>query len=352
MRRYQRLLVIGLGLGLLAFIAVTLLSDVQNLLRYALLFPWLIMLPVLALRVVNWAIRFGKWHFYLRLVGVRGISVRDSAATFVSGLAMAASPGKAAELLKCFIVRNLTGTPLATTVPVIAAERLTDGIAVLLLMIWSIVELARPEYVPIALGSLAVIALAVVIISIRPLCLALLTVAARLPVIGRYTTAFRTFYDSSYQIVQPKNLLFAIGSGVIGNTLDGVGVFLILAALGRPFSSETFFQALLAISFSVVTGSVSGSPGGIGASDLTITGVLQKVAGLSLAEAGFATLLARFVQLWWGVLVGLLVAFLFRHRLFPPSLEATIAEAQPSVIASSLPNSAPTVGAPTEGALS
>ena len=348
MRKYQRLMAIGLGLGLLAFIAVTLLSDVQNLFKYALVFPWLIMIPVLLLRLVNWAIRFGKWHFYLRLVGVRGISIRDSAATFISGLAMAASPGKAAELLKCFIVRNLTGTPVATTIPVIAAERLTDGVAVLLLMIWSIAELARPEYVPVALGSLAIIAVGVIVISIRPLCLRLLAITARIPVVGRYTESFRRFYDSSFQIVQPKNLAFAIGAGLCGNFLDGIGVFLILVALGRPLSAETFFQGLLAISFSVVTGSVSGSPGGIGASDLTITGILQKVAGLSLAEAGFATLLARFVQLWWGVLVGLLVAFVFRKRLFPPSLEATIAESQQALDTSV---SGVVVGTHTKGAL-
>jgi uncharacterized protein (TIRG00374 family) len=312
---------------LLAFIAITLFSDASQLVKFALAFPWLMMIPVLALRVGNWALRFTKWHYILRVVGVRTLSIRDSAAIFVSGLALAASPGKAAELLKAFIVNNLTGAPVASVIPVIAAERLTDGVAVLLLMIWSIAELARPEYLSIALVSLALIGVGIVILSVRPLCLALLGQLARLPLIGKYASHFRAFYESSYQIVQPKNLLFAIGTGLIGNTLDGVGVCLILVALGRPLTTETFFLALLAISFSVVTGSVSGSPGGIGASDLTITGVLIGY-GLSRPEAGFATLLARFVQLWWGVLVGLAVALIFRRRLFPPSLERVIAEEQ------------------------
>lgn len=325
MQRYQRMLLIGLGLGLLAFIAITLLSDVSQLLKFALAFPWLVMLPVLALRVANWGLRFIKWHYYLRLVGVRTLPIWDSAAIFISGLALAASPGKAAELLKAFIVRNLTGAPVASVIPVIGAERLSDGVAVLLLMIWSIAELAKPEYLPIALISLAAIAVGVLVLSIRPLCLAILTQLARFPVIGKYAEPFRAFYESSYKIVQLPNLMFGVGTGLIGNTLDGVGVFLILAAIGRPATTETFFVALLAISFSVVTGSVSGSPGGIGASDLTITGVLISY-GLTRAEAGFATLIARFVQLWWGVLVGLLVAAIFRARLFPPSLNDVIDE--------------------------
>lgn len=328
MWKYQRLLAIGLGLGLLAFIAVTLLSDVSQLVKFALAFPWLIMLPVLALRVGNWGTRFVKWYYYLRLVGVRGLSIKDALITFLSGLAMAASPGKVAEILKAFIIRNLAATPVATTIPTIIAERLTDGIAVLLLMVWSIAQLARPEYMPVVAVSLAAIAVGVVILTIRPLCLALLNVLAHLPVIGNYATHFRAFYESSYKIVQLPNLVFGVCTGLVGNLLDGIGVYLILIALGRPATAETFFEGLLAISFSVVTGSISGSPGGIGASDLTITGVLQKVAGLSVAEAGFATLLARFVQLWWGVLVGLIVAVVFRGRLFPPSLETVIAESQ------------------------
>jgi uncharacterized membrane protein YbhN (UPF0104 family) len=101
---------------------------------------------------------------------------------------------------------------------------------------------------------------------------------------------------------------------------------LILVTLGQPATTTTFFQALVATSLSVVAGSVSGSPGGIGASDLTITGTLQYLVKLSIAEAGFVTLLARFAQLWWGVLVGGIVALLFRKRLFPASLDEVITE--------------------------
>ncbi len=318
-QKYGRLIGIGVGLLLLAFIAVTLLSDVSQLVKYALVFPWLVMIPVLALRSANWAIRFGKWYYYLRLVGVRNLTLSDAVITFLSGLAMAASPGKVAEVLKAFIIRNLTDTPVAATLPTIAAERLSDGLSVLLLSIWS-ASIVKPEYMPVALSGLALICIGIVILTIRPLCLSILQVLNGMPLIGKYIQHFYAFYESSYRIVQLPNLLFGVGTGLAANVLDGVGVFLILVALGRPATTETFFWALLAISFSVITGSVSGLPSGVGASDLTITGVLL-LAGLQKTEAGFATLLARFVQSWWGVLVGLVVAALFRKRLFPAGLE-------------------------------
>jgi len=330
MRNYRRLIIIGLALALLAFIAVTLLSDVSQLTKFALVFPWLVMIPVLALRVGNWATRFVKWFYYLRRVGVQNLSIFDGAITFGSGLAMAASPGKVAELLKCFIVRGMTGVPVAITIPTILAERLTDGIAVLLLMVIAIGELATPEYLTLVVIALILFLVGVALLSVRPLCLALLKALARVPIVGRYTTQFTAFYESSYTLMRPLPLTFAIGIGVLGNVTDGVGMFILLTALGQPATAHTFFVGLLAISFSVVTGAVSGSPGGVGASDLTITGILQKVGGLSVAEAGFATLLARIVQLWWGVFVGLLISAIYRAQLFSPRTQAALAEGKPA----------------------
>jgi hypothetical protein len=330
MRKYRRLIVVGLLLGLVAFIGVTLFSDVSQLLEYARTFAWWIMLPVLGLRIVNWALRFVKWHFYLWLVGAQNVGLRDSASVYLFGMTLAASPGKAAEILKSFILKNLAGVPVATTLPVVFAERLSDGIAVLLLLAWVVASLTASQYWPLIGVGLALMLAGIVVLQVRPLCLWLLDLLARLPLLGRFARDFRLFYESSYRIVLLPSLFVAVGLGTAANALDGVGLYLILTALGQPATSATFFQALAATSLSVVTGSVSGSPGGIGASDLTITGILQHLTGpgvipLGLSEAGFVTLLARFVQLWWGVLVGGVVALLFRKRLFSPGLDRTIA---------------------------
>ncbi|MCE7946122.1 MAG: UPF0104 family protein [Chloroflexi bacterium CFX4] len=314
---YTRLLLIGLGLGFLAFVSVALLSDLSTLLDHATAFAWWVMLPVLALRVANWALRFVKWHFYLHVVGVRNISVRASAAVFVTGFPLAVSPGKAAEVLKSFMLQHISGAPIASTLPVVAAERLSDGMAVLLLIAWSILNLAAHDYwsvVGVALGALL---LGIVILQNRPLCLALLRLLSRLPLLGRFARSFKAFYESSYKIVQLPSLLFSVGLGTLANLLDGLGVYLILVGMGLPATAETFFQALLVISLSVVAGALSGMPGSIGASDLTITGTLQRLIGLSVPQAGFATLITRFVQLWFGVLVGAAVAFAARRMLFP-----------------------------------
>jgi uncharacterized membrane protein YbhN (UPF0104 family) len=311
-RDLARLLIIGLGLGFLAFVGVALLSDLSALLAHAMRFTWWLMVPILLLRVANWLLRFVKWHFYLRVVGVRNISVRESAAVFLIGFPLAISPGKAAEALKSMLLQRLTGAPIAQTLPVVASERLSDGVAVLLLIAWSILNLAAHEYWSIVFTTLGALLSGIAILQYRPLCMALLQMLSRLPYIGRFARSFKVFYESSYQIVQLPNLIFAVGLGTLANALDGLGVYLILVGIGLPAEFETFAQALLVISLSVVAGALSGMPGSIGASDLTITGALQHLVGLSAPQAGFVTLVARFVQLWFGVLVGGGVAVLAR----------------------------------------
>lgn len=303
-----RLMLIGLSMGFLIFVSVALLSDLSALLVHATAFVWWIMLPVLLLRMINWALRFLKWHFYLWVVGVRNISVRASAAVFLTGFPLSISPGKVAEALKSVILQRLTGASIAQTLPVVASERLSDGMAVLLLIAWAILSLAAHEYWSVVLVGLGALLLGILILQHRWLCLALLGLLGRVPLVGRFARSFRVFYESSYQIVQLPNLIVAVGLGTLANVLDGLGLYLILIGVGLPPTAETFFQALLVISLSVVAGALSGMPGSIGASDLTITGTLQHLIGLSLPQAGFVTLLARFVQLWFGVLVGGVVA--------------------------------------------
>jgi len=325
-RKYQRMIWLSLGFCLIAFIAVTLLSDVNQLLKYAREFPWWIMLVVLALRGVNWAIRAWKWWFLLWVVGVRNLKPRDEISTFLAGLSLAASPGKVAEFLKCFIIKNMTGMPVPVTVPTIIAERTTDGMALVLWMVVSIAAVANPTFLPIALLSIATNIALLVVLMIRPLCLALLGILHHIPIVHKYTDIFRTIYESSFTIYKPRNWIIAVSTGLFSTATDGIGMFLILIALGKPVTWETYWLGMMAVCLSVVAGSISGMPGGAGASEATMGGVLITQMGMSPGEAGFATILARFVQSWWGVLFGLMIAFLDRKRLFPPSLEKIIEE--------------------------
>ena len=58
----------------------------------------------------------------------------DSALLFTSGMVMAVTPGKVGEVLKSYLLKRINGTPISASAPIVLAERVTDGLAMLLLM--------------------------------------------------------------------------------------------------------------------------------------------------------------------------------------------------------------------------
>jgi len=81
---------------------------------------------VLALTSCNYALRFVKWQYYLRTIGVEGFPRGQSALAYLAGLGMVVTPGKVGEWLKCYLLRELHGTPFSRSAPILIAERLTD----------------------------------------------------------------------------------------------------------------------------------------------------------------------------------------------------------------------------------
>jgi uncharacterized protein (TIRG00374 family) len=69
------------------------------------------------------------------------------------------------------------------------------------------------------------------------------------------------------------------------------------------------------LSFSTVIGAVSTLPGGLGAAEASIAGMLTLLLSVSASTAAAATLLIRFATLWFGVTLGLIVWAFSRRML-------------------------------------
>ena len=78
---------------------------------------------------------------------------------------------------------------------------------------------------------------------------------------------------------------------------------------GRVIRSTTqaLAIAVFTLAFSTVVGALSTLPGGLGAAEASIAGMLVLLLGMEKDSAAAATLLIRFATLWFGVSLGLLV---------------------------------------------
>jgi uncharacterized protein (TIRG00374 family) len=307
-----RRLIPGLLLGFAVFLVVVLLGDLREVSSEFLHFRWALYAPVLGLTLFNYLLRFVKWHFFLHKLGITDLPILESARIFVAGFPLAVTPGKVGEVLKGVWLENKTGLPTARGVSVVTAERITDGLAVLVLS--SLGVIAYPRYWPAFAAGLGFVLTVIVVSQIRPLAVRLIRWSEHIPVIKRFSGAALEFYEGSYTLFRPGSLFTAVGLGTVSWGGEGIGMYLVLIGLGVEPGWETLAIGIFVLSFSTVIGAVTALPGGLGASEASLAGMLTFLLAAPTDLASAATILIRFATLWFAVFLGL-IAWLFSRDL-------------------------------------
>ncbi|MBI4493119.1 MAG: flippase-like domain-containing protein [Chloroflexi bacterium] len=301
--RLARGAVLALVLAVVVFTALLAYGDAERVVAQLERIGLWVLGPVVLLTLCNYALRWVKWHFLLACIGVTGLGYRDSILLFCAGMAMVLSPGKVGELLKSYYLRELAGTPVTRSAPVIFVERLSDGFAMLILASGGFAVHASLGLglVPVAAG-LAALLLATT--WGRP-ARAVLRLGQRWPRLRGPSARALALYESVQELVRPRVLLPCVALGVISWSGEALAFFVILAQVGLPPTPGLALDAAFTLASAVLVGSASMLPGGLGASEASIAGLLQVLRALPADQAVAATLLIRVGTLWLGVLVGL-----------------------------------------------
>ncbi len=310
----KRKLTFGIGLALLVFIGLLLYGDVREISRLLRQFDWRLMPAIFGLTVINYALRGLRFHYYLRQIGVRGISVWTSLRVFVGGFALTLTPGKVGELIRLYWLKNLYNADPARVAPSILIDRVIDGLAMAVLAVLGL--LAYPQYWPGVAAIMTLLLLGVVVVQIKPLAYWLLAVGGKLPLISKIAHHLQSVYESTYELLRPKNFLLGLAVGLLAWTAEGLAFYLVLVGLGQPESFQLALLAVFTLSVGAMIGGISSLPGGLGATEASMAGILQTVVGLSEQMAATATLMIRFFTLWSGVGLGVLIVLIWRKMLF------------------------------------
>ncbi len=308
-RKIRTGIVFSLVLAVIVLTAIALYADLPQMVRALASFRWEYLPLILGLTLFNYFWRFVKWQLYLGRLEIK-IHWLKSLLIFLSGLSMAITPGKVGELLKSYLLKGSTGAPVSRTSPIIVAERLTDGIAMIGLAVTGLVLYRFGLELLLALFILVLIG--ILVIHNRRLSLAMLGFGERLPVMSRITHLVRTFYESSYTLLQWRPLLLAILIGLISWSGECAALFFVYAGLGLGFSMDLFIKSMFILAVSSLIGSASGLPGGLGTADGSMLGLTRLLITPSQAIGGAATLLIRLCTLWFGLGLGIIALLLFR----------------------------------------
>lgn len=298
LEKSRRWIAVAIALSALLYIAYALWKDLPGTIDQLVRFEWWLAVPVLGLTLVNYGLRYLKWHYLLARLGV-AIPHRANLPIFLCGLAMVISPAKAGEVVKPYLVRVVTGAPLQRTIPALVAERVTDGIAVVMLATLGVTTFA-PDRVDIVLFAVAVLSSGFLVLLSKRLSLAILAALRRLPVVGRVGEKLEDAYLAMRECLSPVPLLVTVGMSLVAWFAECVGLWLVFRGLGATASLDvsTFLYA-----FSTTAGGFS--PGGLGVTDVVLVELGQAlVGGLAEGQAVAASLLIRVATLWFGVVLG------------------------------------------------
>ena len=256
-------------------------------------FRWELFPAALALTFVNYLVRFWRWQVYLRRLEIR-VPAQRSFWIFFAGQTMTLSPGKVGEVLKSVLLKRSFDVPIRRSAPIVLAERITDGLGVV------VIAAVAGGF---AAGSWEVIAVTVT-------GAALLVVAVRLPLLDRFGPLAEARAAASE----------ILGVGLLASmTVVSAGAwfceclasYVCVRGLGLDVS-----LADVAVAFSVagLVGAISFVPGGLGVTEAGFTGLLRVLADVPRAPAAAATVLTRLATLWFAVALGL-VALAVDRRL-------------------------------------
>ncbi len=263
----------------------------------------------LALAALNYAVRFVRWQYYLGLLDLR-VPRTESWAIFLSGFALAVTPGKLGDVLKSFLLRARRGVPVARSVTIVAAERLTDLLSVTLLALWGAWEFGRFRALVVLAAALTVGI--VVLVSWRRACLGLLALGERWGPIARIAHKLRESYDSLQMLVRPRALVWPTLLGIVAWALECVGFYLIIG--GFAGARTSIGEATFIYAVTTIAGALAMLPGGLGVTEVGMVSLLRGLCSMAPAAATAATILTRIATLWFAVLVGIVALGIFRRR--------------------------------------
>lgn len=321
----RRRLLTGLLLGFLVILVLALLSDIRQVGDHLANFSWRLIPLILGGTLFNYSLSFIKWHYYLSLIGIHNLHWQRSLQLFIAGFPLAVTPGKIGEALKGVWLKQECGTPIARGVPVVLAERISDGLAVLALSMFGVI--AYPQYWPAFVIVLGILLLGIILSQIRPAALWLLDLAGRIPLMKRFSVSLHEFYEGTYVLFRPWPTLIAVSLGTVAWFGEGLAMYVVLLGLGISSGIQTAAIAVFVLSFSTIIGAISALPGGLGAAELSITGMLILLLHIPTSIATAATLVIRFATLWFGVSLGLLVWSFSKEWLFLEIAEPGAADA-------------------------
>ncbi len=301
-KKQEGKIVLIFTLTLFFYLIFILFSDIHKIGKITMSFNWKIIPMLLFLTICNYFFRALRFYLYLKQINIV-IPFRRACNIFLSGLSMTVTPGKSGEIVKAYLLKKSHDVSVPEILPLLIIERMTDGIAMIILGLGGISLLQNSRLFFIG-ASLFVIFFIICLKGKKFILPMILQLEKKLPKF-KLLHFFEIFFQNSQTLVSFKNLALGIFLGCIAWFFEGYALFLITKEFTHLDFLSGVSKSLFIFSFSSIAGFFVLIPGGIGVAEGSITYFLITFFSLGKPQAVFITILFRFITLWFGVCLGL-----------------------------------------------
>jgi uncharacterized protein (TIRG00374 family) len=302
--------ILGIAAGVAIYVGFSVWADARSVGRALAEFQWLIALGALGLASLNYLVRFARWHYYLKVLGIE-VPAGHSLMVFLGGFSLTVTPGKLGEVVKAFLLRESHGIPATRTAPIIIAERFTDLVGLLLLACVGIFTFKTdPRFLIVGAG---LIGFGLIVVSVASVAKFFLRVAARVPLVSKITPKLEEAHTTTAALLRPRPLFLGVLLSVVSWFFECAAFWAVVH--GFAGASINLQAAIFIYASMTVAGALSFLPGGLGVTEagmLAMLGQLGSGCGRSVAAA--ATFVTRLCTLWFAVFVGIVALLLFAKK--------------------------------------
>ena len=321
-QKYKRKILFSGVLGALVFLGLSIYANFNELMEAFSLYNWLLFPLILILSLCNYVFRFFRWEYYTKVLDIK-VERKLSFLIFLSSFIMSVTPGKIGEVFKSYLLKEQIGTPISTSAPIVFAERITDFLSLVLLSLTGALMFGYGTNFIIGFGVLFI--LTVIILSNKKISYSIIGFFEKLKFISKISGKIYTAYDSIYQMVKFKELIITIILSIFAWSFECLSFYLVINGFnvaGAPHID--LLIATFVYGFATIAGAVTMLPGGLGATDASITGLLVLLA-IPKNIAVASTLIIRAATLWFAVVVGI-VAVMFYQKVSHKNINEIVLE--------------------------
>ncbi len=308
----KKKLIAGLVLGFITLVVFGAIGDFKKLYGLAVNFNAWLFIPILALSMANYTLRYGKWQYYLHLLGHR-VNPWTSLGVYYTGVGMAITPGKFGEVIKSSLIRATDGVQEYETLPVVIMERLVDMVSILLLVGAGLGTVMRSPKVLIA--GVVLTGVMFFVFLTGPTGRRVYKLLGRMLLKKLDAGHIDKAMQNQRILLRPVPFLISTVISLLAWSCEAMGMYLVVLGLHGSISVP---DAIFIYSTGTLAGAVSMLPGGLGATEASLAVLLGPMGMRIFADGSHAiaaTLLVRVCTLWFAVLVGIVAFGVMRKYL-------------------------------------